>query len=724
MRAVRIDKPLVIDGRLDDEIYERVPGVNGFIQQEPFAGQAATEDTDVWVFYDDQNLYFAGRMWDSHPERIVANELRRDNFNIGQNDSFSIALDTFYDRRSGYYFQTNSIGGIRDALVTDERNGNNFDWNTVWNTRAARFEKGWNAEMVIPFKSIRYRERGAQIWGINIRRIVRWKNETSFLNPVPASYGGQGATRFNMAATLVGIEVPKRTHNLELKPYGISQMVTNRLASPPSSNDLEGDVGFDLKYGLTRSLTSDFTYNTDFAQVEDDEQQANLTRFSQFFPERREFFLEGQGIFEFASVRSRGGGGGGGGSGGGGGGGGGGGNSAPNETPLVFFSRRIGLQDGRPTPIRAGGRLTGRAGRFTLGLLNIESGDLPARNVTAANFSVVRVRRDVLRRSNVGVIATNRTPSLATVGSNQVAGVDANFGFYDNLSMNGYYARSWSAGRIGDAASYRGQFDYNADRYGVLYETLKVGEDFNPEIGFMRRQNFRRNFGLLRFSPRPRRIKGVRKVFYEANVDHIVNNTDGQLQSRIGQGSFRVDLQNGDNFEVNYNRNYEVLARPFEISTGVVLQPGGYGYDDFDAVYRLGPQRRLAGNLRVIRGGFYSGTRTEVSYSGRLEVTPRLSLEPRLAITDARLPEGDFIAKLLTSRATFTITPRTFLGALIQYNSSTNAITTNVRFRWEYQPGSDLFIVYSEGRDATPTTRPDPLQQRGFVVKYTRLLRF
>ncbi|MGE3955255.1 MAG: DUF5916 domain-containing protein [Vicinamibacterales bacterium] len=713
MRAVRIERPLTVDGRLDEEVYKRVPAVNGFIQQEPLAGQKATEDTDVWVFYDNNNIYVSGRMWDSHPERIQANELRRDNRNIGQNDSFSVALDTFYDRRSGYYFQTNSLGGIREANIADERAGNNFDWNTVWNTKSAPFEGGWTSEIVIPFKSLRYRQGPGQVWSINVRRVVRWKNETSYLSPVPASYGGAGATRFTVAATLVGIEVPSKSRNLELKPYVIGGFTTNNVVTPALRNDPSGDFGADAKYGLTRSLTFDFTYNTDFAQVEEDEQQVNLTRFSQFFPERRDFFLEGQGLFEFASVRSR----------GGGGGGGDGGTSAPNETPLLFFSRRIGLQNGAKIPIRGGGRLTGRIGRFSLGLLNIGTAEQDSANAVATNYSVVRLKRDILRRSNIGLIATIRQPASAGSGSNQVAGVDANFGFYENINIGGYYAGTKSDGRTGDDRSYRATFDWVPDRYGISYEYLKVGEDFNPEIGFMRRQNFRRNFGSLRFSPRSRRWKAVRKFYYEASLDYITNNTNARLQSRQYQGAFRMDLQNGDNVESNLTSYGEALAQPFEISRGVVLPVGSYAFTDVDALYRLGPQRRFAGDLRVARGQFYSGTRTEVSYSGRIEVNPRISLEPRVAITSASLPEGDFVTKLLTTRATATLTPRMFVSGLVQYNSSTNTFSTNIRARWEYQPGSDLFVVYTEGRDTTPGVLT-PLQNRGFVVKYTRLFRF
>jgi hypothetical protein len=726
MRAIRIDQPLQLDGYLEETTYRGTASVSGFVQQEPQEGEAATEQTEVWVLFDDQNLYVSARMWDSHPERIVANEMRRDNRNIGQNDSFSVALDTFYDRRSGFYFQTNSIGGIREALIADERSANNFDWNTVWDARSRLFDRGWTTEMVIPFKSLRYHQSREQIWSINFRRTVRWKNETSFLTPVPASYGPAGGTRFSVAATLVGVEVPATSRNLELKPYAISQLVTNRDAVPPLSNDLDGNFGFDAKYGLTRSLILDVSYNTDFAQVEEDEQQVNLTRFSQFFPERREFFLEGQGIFEFASVRTRGGGGGGGGSGGGGGGGGGGegaNQGAPNETPLLFFSRRIGLQDGETMPIDAGGRLTGRVGKYSVGLLTMQTDETRAAGAPATNFSVVRVKRDVLRRSSMGVIATRRSPGIGAADSNLAAGIDASFGFFENLNLGGYYARTRTAGREGDEGSYRGQFEYAGDRYGLQYELLKVGEDFNPEIGFMRRENFRRNYGQLRFSPRPQRLRGVRKLYYEGSIDYIVNNDDGRLQSRIAQGTFRADLDNGDVVEASYNRNYEAFAVPFEIAEDIFVPPGGYGFHEVDALYRLGTQRRFAGDLRLIRGQFYTGLRTEASYTGRVELTPRLSLEPRVSITSADLREGSFVTRLVTSRASYTLTPRMFASALVQYSTSTNSVSSNVRFRWEYQPGSDLFVVYTEGRETQRVARSS-LQHRGFVVKLTRLWRF
>ena len=300
MRAVRLTTALTMDGRLDESIYQDVQAASGFIQQVPIEGDAATEETELWVFFDDTNLYISARCLDSQPEREVATELRRDHSGLIQNESLSLVLDTFYDRRNGFTFQTGPLGTVRDQAIIDGQL--NESWNTVWDVRSSRSERGWSTEMVIPFKSLRYGGSGPQVWGINVRRIVKWKNELSFLTGVPAAYGSGGVNRLNVAATLVGVETPLQSKNLELKPYVTGSVLTDKSAAVPFSNDPTGDVGFDFKYGLTRGLIVDATVNTDFAQVEEDLQQVNLTRFSLFFPEKREFFLEGQGIFAFGGA--------------------------------------------------------------------------------------------------------------------------------------------------------------------------------------------------------------------------------------------------------------------------------------------------------------------------------------------------------------------------------------------------------------------------------------
>jgi hypothetical protein len=654
-------------------------------------------------------VYISARLWDSHPERMVMNEMRRDNPNIFQNESLTVVIDTFYDPRNGFYFQTNPLGAVRDGYVTDERNNNN-DWNTVWNTRSTLFEQGWMVEMAIPFKSLRYREGAVQIWGINVRRGVRWKNEQQFLTKIPASFATRGIFKFSSAATLVGIEPPSASRNLEIKPYGISAVRTDTQASPQVSNDLDGDVGFDVKYGLTRGLIADFTVNTDFAQVEDDEQQVNLTRFNLFFPEKRDFFLEGQGIFAF------------GGTGAGRGGGGGEMFGAPTLTPIMFFSRQIGLSGSQPVPIRVGGRVTGRAGAYTLGALNIQTGDNERVSAEATNFTAVRLRRDVLRRSAVGVIATNRSPMLSGGGASQTAGVDALFAFYENVELNAYYARTFSEDGSLNDASYRGFFNYGGDRWAYGYEHLFVGERFVPEVGFLRRGDFRRNYGQFRFSPRPANAQTIRKFNYELSLDHITDSR-GRLETREAEAAFRIDFQNSDNWALEYTNSYEFLEEPFEIADGVVLPVGGYEFQEARTSYLLGQQRRINGTVNLTRGTFYSGDRTEAGYSGRIELGTYLSVEPRFSFNWVDLPEGDFTTTLVSTRTNVMITPRMMTSGLVQYNSSNSTLSANIRFRWEYEPGSDFFVVYTEGRDTFGEGFPT-LSNRGFVVKMTRLFRF
>ena len=704
IRAVRLTEPLIIDGLLRDPIYSQVPAIGDFVQQEPHEGEPATERTEIWIFFDATNIYFAVRCLDDQPDRIIANEMRRDSNNIFQNDNVQIVIDTFYDRRSGVLFQTNALGALSDQEVSDERNFNR-DWNAVWDVKAARTDEGWSAEFVIPFKSLRYRASGAQTWGFNIQRRIPWKNERSYLSGVPASYGGRGIYKLSSAATLVGLEVPPQGRNLELKPYGISAVTTNRQASPAVSNDLTGDAGFDVKYGLTKGLTADVTYNTDFAQVEEDEQQVNLTRFSLFFPEKRDFFLEGQGIFNFGPPtrenQSFGG--------------------ASSLMPLMFFSRRIGLSGNQEVPILAGGRVTGRAGRNAVGLLNIETKESERADAAATNFSVVRVRRDILRRSAIGLIGTNRAPTVGRNDSNQVAGVDAALAFYQNVTFNSYYARSRTPARRGDASSYMAQFAYAADRYGVNFEHLSVGDAFNPEIGFLRRESFRRSYAQGRFSPRPRSSRTVRKVSAEGSLDYITD-LHGRLESREAQASTRMEFNGGGFWSTDYTRNYELLKAPFEISRGVVILPGGYSFQDIRSEYYLGPER-VSGRFFGSRGTFYDGTRSEVGFNGRVDMTTQFSLEPRATLDWIDLPVGRFTTRLIGSRVNFTMSTRMAASALIQYNSTNATLSSNARFRWEYQPGSDLFVVYSDGRDTVGPRFPT-LQNRAFVVKMTRLFRF
>jgi hypothetical protein len=711
--GVRLSEPLEIDGELEEEVYGRVRPAGGFVQQEPREGAPATEPTDVWVFFDDRNVYVSGRCWDSHPERMIVNELRRDHNNVNQNESVTVVFDTFYDRRNGVYFQTNPLGMIRDQLVIDEGQSNNPDWNTVWSVRAGTFDQGWTFEMAIPFRSLRYRGAREQIWSLNVRRIVRWKNEISNLSPVPAATGLRAIYKYSSAATLVGIEAPVGGAPFELKPYAISAVTTNRSSSPPVDNDFVPDAGFDAKYGITRGLTADFTYNTDFAQVEEDQQQVNLTRFSLFFPEKRDFFLEGQGIFNFGGIQIRtnttqprp-------------------GNESEELTPILFFSRRIGLSGGLEVPIEVGGRVTGRQGPFQVGALSIRTARSEEAGVEPTTFNVLRLRRDLLRRSDVGILVTHRSLSTSGGGANAVFGADANFAFYDNLRLNAYYARSSTSSLedANDEASYIGRLEYEGDRYGLRLEHLYVGEDFDPEVGFLRRSAFRRSFAKARFSPRPASIDWVRKFTWEATLDYITD-PEGLLETRLQQGAFEIELENADRFTLELADYYEYLPDPFEIASDVVIPVGGYDFRDLRASYQFGGRRKVPSTFSLRRGSFFGGERTEASAQLRIELSSRFALEPSLSRNWVDLPEGEFQTTLATARVNYSVSPRLGVSSLLQFNSSNETFQASFRLRWEYDPGSDLFVVWSEGRDTSPTGFP-VLDNRTFVVKLTRLFRF
>ncbi|SVB81677.1 uncharacterized protein METZ01_LOCUS234531, partial [marine metagenome] len=478
-----------------------------------------------------------------------------------------------------------------------------------------------------PFKSIRYRSGENQVWGLNVRRVNVWKYEHSFLAPVPSSLGDAGIFQVSRAATLVGLEAPRNTTNLDLKPFVISDLSSDPNMTPKISNELGGDVGIDVKYGVTQSFVADFTVNTDFAQVEADEQQVNLTRFSLFFPEKREFFLENEGVFAFGGA----------GTGPFGGGG---------STPVLFYSRRIGLQDGREVPIHAGGRLTGRAGGLSVGVLNLQTADVPTANAESTNFSVVRVKHDILRRSSIGAIFTGRSVSILGNGSSETYGLDGTFAFYDNLNINTYWAKTETPGLRGDDVSYRTQLDYMGDRYAVQVERLIVGDDFNPEVGFLQRDDFERSFGMFRFSPRPESISAIRKLIWEGRLDYFTDRA-GTLETRQAQGVFGIQFENSDRFTATYSRNYEFLDRPFQIASDVAIPVGGYGFEDVELAYFFGNQRRVAGGVVVQHGDFYGGEKTTLGFglqegfsSGRLEVTPKLSIEPGLSFNRISLPQG------------------------------------------------------------------------------------
>ena len=736
LRATRLTTPLSLDGALDEAVYNEVQAIDHFVQQEPDEGVPATEKTLVWLFFDEDNFYVSVRSFDSQPDRLVANELRRDNFNIYNNDNITISIDPLYTRRSGVFFQTNALSAQRDQEVQDERSNNN-DWNTIWRTRSRILEDGWSMEFAIPYSSLRFRQAGPQVWGFNIRRVIRWKNEHVSIAPIPASAGTRAMYKFDIMATVVGVETPSVRKPIDFKPYAIASSTTNLASTTPFRNDPDADAGFDVKYSLTNSLVADLTVRTDFAQVEEDQQQVNLTRFSLFFPEKRDFFLEGQGLFSFAGSQI--------------------GNSGGGLTPVVFYTRRIGLGPRGEIPITAGGRVAGRAGKFQLGLLNIQTEEEDESGTPSTNFSVVRVRRDFLRRSNIGGVFTRRTPIGGN--ANTVVGADANLFFFNDLTVTGYYTQSDNAGAdvalqspVGAGvsrtassrtaqSSYRTEIDYAPDLFGLRYEHLFVGSDFDPQVGFLRREAFRRNYASARFSPRPRRRQGyggqaggeraIRRHVFEGEIDYITGSEDGVLETREAQLSYRAELRGNDQWNVSVSDSYEFLRDGFNVIPGQRIPAGEYGFSTFRTSYVLGPQRRVAGTISGGSGSFYGGTNTELAYRGTIELSPAFILEPGITLNWIKLPGLDnatadrkFDTQVISTRVSYMFSPYMAVSGLVQYNSTSSSLGSSVRFRWEYRPGSDVFVVYSDGRNTQIGDRFPALQNRTFVVKVTRLFRF
>lgn len=706
VRAIKLSEPLTLDGRLDEPVYQENEPFGGFVQVVPDFDAPASERTDAWVTYDDTTIYVSARVHDSAPpEQWVANELRRDTNQMRNTDHIGVSFDTFYDRRSGFMFYVNPIGGFADYSIIDE-GGPNTDWNPVWTSRTGRFPGGWTVEMAIPFKSLRYESGPGRVWGFQMRRSIRRRNEWDYLSPVPQNLAGPGAlSRVSSNGTLVGLDLPPASRNMEIKPYVLGSATRDNLEAAPG-NDLNAEVGGDFKYGVTANVTADLTVNTDFAQVEVDEQQVNLTRFSLFLPEKRDFFLEGRGNFDFA----------------GGGGGGGGGGNGGSDKPTLFYSRRIGLNRGRVVPLDVGGRLTGKVGRWGFGAVNIQAGDEEVSQTEPTNFTVLRLKRDILRRSTIGAIFTNRSVGARGPGSNQAYGVDASFAFYQNVTAGAYYARTETDGLAGDDESYQGRFEWSPDRYGVTVEHLKVGDAFNPEVGFVRRANFEKTSAELRFSPRPQSIDAVRKFTTEASIDYFVNG-NGAVETRRQRARFNTEFESSDQVAIEATDNYEALFVPFNVGGGVVIPEGGYNFRDATVSYTLGQQRRFSGTVEVQAGEFFDGTLTAFTVrSARYAILEQFSVEPSVSINRIELPYGSFTQRLFRARTDYGFSPRMFLSALLQYNSADRTFSSNIRYRWEYIPGSELFVVWTDEHDTRPNSIG--LRNRAFVVKVTRLLRF
>jgi hypothetical protein len=710
LEANRARGPITIDAVLGEAEWEGAAIATDFIQSEPAEGERAVEQTEVRILHDDEYVYLGIFARDSHPERIVVNDLKRD-WNPAQSDWVAVVFDTFHDRRNCYNFAVNPLGAKWDAQVMNEGRDSNVNWDGVWTAHGRIAANGYYVEVAIPFKTLRFATGNRQTWGMNFMRRTRWRNEDSHWAPVGRVYGFH---RMSIAGTLEGIETSRRGRDFRVKPYGLTS--ASQAGGARASRD--ADVGVDVKMGIGPGLTWDITVNTDFSQVEADEQQINLTRFSLFFPEKRDFFLENAGVFQFgpnnrpptsgrgstspgAQARP---------------------NTIQNDV-VLFFSRRIGLSDeGSAIPILAGTRLTGRSGRTTIGALNIQqrSGtDAPATNVAA-----LRVRRDVLANSDIGVMLLNK----ASAGGhyNRVAAAEGNFRFFRNLNVNAFAARTFSpdaaVGGGGDEAAVHAGTTWR-DRVWDLKATFTdIGSRFNDELGFVPRTGIRKGEVQVATHLRPRLTSAwLREIFPRWQLTDV-RRQDGTLDSRYVDYHVTFILQEGSQFQAGINPTVENLIAPFTINNrrGLRLNPGRYEFSEYFALWNGDPSAVVSPIARFSTGAFYDGDKRDYQAGVTLRMTEHVNLASTWTRSDIDLPAGAFITDLLTTRINVSISTRTFASALVQYNTDAQQWTSNVRFNIIHRPLSDFFIVYNDRRD----TRSGNLVDRALVAKMTYMMAF
>ena len=698
INAVRVSQPPILDGMLDEEAWALAPPVDRFLQQEPREGEPATERTEVRIIYNEKYIYIGIHAYDSAPDGIVATEMRRDSDRLLEEDHVQVILDTFNDQRNGYMFVTTPLGARLDQQVSDNGEGGgrgsnsaiNRNWDGVWESIARVTGDGWTAEMAIPNSTLRFTPGADQVWGVNFMRNIRRKNEQVYWSPVGKAYS---LARVSEAGQLTGLEAVSQGIDLKIKPFAVGG-----IKSTAALDEYPRDFGVDARYGVTPGLNLDLTYNTDFAQVEVDEQQVNLTRFSLFFPEKREFFLENAAMFAMGTGTSF--------------------SSTPVTTDL-FFSRRVGLSpSGLPVPIIGGARLAGKAGRHNIAVMDIQTDAAFER--PGDNFFMGRYSLDILARSRVGGIVINKEAIDGSAHYNRTIGVDANLAPATNLQITSYVAKTQTPGLDGQDMSWFGRVAYRDRDWNLWLNYLDVQDNFNPEVGFVQQQGIRATKAYFGPTPRPERfhIRMMEPMIVLTYITDQDNRMIGRTQH------YMVGTRFDDDSYLNfiYQRNLDVTDEPFRLQ-GVLVPAGSYAFDEWTLSYSTNPAARIYGSMRWAPMEYYGGHRESVGGTIGLRASTQVSTELSYSRNDVDLPLGSFVTDLVIGRLDYAFSPRMTLSTLLQYNSSTSEVTSSIRFNFIHRPGSDLYIVYN-GLDQTiePQLGVVDREQRGLMVKFTYLI--
>lgn len=683
-----------VDGQvLGDPAWQLARSTSGFWQVRPGEGDPASQRTEVFVGFTEMALYIGVICHDDDPQAIIVADSRRD-ASLADSDSFQVILDTFRDKRTGFVFGTNPAGIEFDGQVSRALKGArdsemNRNWDTTWTVEAAVSDIGWSAELEIPFKSLRYASGPGQEWGINFQRTIRRNNEIAFWAPLSRQHN---LLRLSEAGLVRGIEVPAQ-RNLKITPYALGAM--NRGGEIEASRYRDA-YGVDLKYSLTPSLTLDATINTDFAQVEVDDVQVNLDRFSVFLPEKRPFFLENAGLFSVGT---------------------------PDEVQL-FFSRRIGVgNDGAPLPIESGLRLSGKARRTTnVGLLHMRTEGSEASPIRNA-YSVVRVNQELPNRSSVGAIFVNREGADGISGGddddyNRTYAIDGRWGIGEYLVLSGYTGMTDTPGMSSDDHVFSLRGDYSSPRWtnGIGY--TEVGDQFNPEVGFLSRRGYRKAELKLVRRYRPAGWWGLHEV--RPNIAYSgFWGFDGKQQSELLNIGNQWEWGNGTELRTGVNFSYEGVTTPFDIADGVAVPVGDYEHGDVQVVVHTDKAAPLNASLRATTGGFFGGDRLSLSPTLRYRVGDNLNGELSWNHNDIDIPVpgGEFQINVARLRVSYSFTPKISLQALIQYDDRDDMVATNLRFSWLQSANAGLFVAYNE---VDEVGLREPRQE--LIMKYSRII--
>jgi len=667
----------VVDGIPDEAAWLEAEEITGFIQAIPEPGMPASERTVVRVLYDGDRLYISAVCYESDMSGIIVPSLEQD-YETHDSDMFGVTIDTYLDRRNAFMFLVNPGGAIKDGQVFDNSRNYNIPWEGVMEYRTAMLDSAWTVEMSIPFTTLRFAESDdEQSWGFQFSRRIRRKSEDAYWAPLARR---ELIHKMSRAGTLHGFRGLHGGRNLAVKPYATASDASGSL-SGVGAGDSGFDGGFDLKWGITPRMTADATFRTDFSQVEVDQERVNLTRFSLFFPEKRDFFLENAGTFTFGDVSER---------------------NVRMGSSLrdftLFHSRRIGLDDhGLPIPILGGGRLTGQAGAWNVGLLEMQTRS--ERGLPAENFVVARVRRNVMGDSDVGAILVNRQATDGSGTYNRSYAVDANVHLLGGLIMNSYLAATDDSGASeGDAWAGRMSLAWRDPLWDVSAFVKQVGEAFDPGVGFVRRPGIREAYATVGVHPVP-----SARVFTEVNpfaeISYITD-PSGLLLTRDVSFGLSAELRDGGTFSASYGDRFDRLERSFNVRPGVVVPMGDHAFGESQVSYQSSAGRPLSGSVRLTKGGYYSGDRRSLGMGALWRVNQHLAFDLFADRNRVTLPDASFKADVYGGRVNWAVSTRFFTTAFVQYNAETEEVFSNVRLNLIHAPLSDLFLVYTERRSA------------------------